>query len=251
MERQNKDFIFGIRAIIEAIKAEKEIDKLLIESDLGKSELMAELFALAKEKQIFIQRVPVFKLNKITAKNHQGAIAFLSLKSYSSYENVLQDVFERGEVPLFLILDGITDIRNMGAIARTAECAGVHCLIIPEKNAAPINSDAIKTSAGALHHLPVARVKSLLQAVRYLQDAGLQIIVASEKANKTMYAIDMQTPTAIVMGSEDIGVSNEILREADELTKIELFGKIESLNVSVATGIILYEAIRQRTQIQS
>lgn len=244
------DFIFGIRAIIEAIKAEKDIDKLLIQLDLGKSDLMGELLKIAKERQILVQRVPVYKLNKITQKNHQGAIAYLSAVNYVSFEDVLQGVFEQGKTPLFLLLDGITDVRNLGAIARTAECVGVNCLIVPEKNSAQIGSDAVKTSAGALHHLPVSRVKNLLQAVKYLQSAGLQVVACTEKTNNLLYSNDLSLPTAIVMGAEDVGISNEIIRQADVLAKIPMFGEIGSLNVSVSAGVVLYEAVRQREKLQ-
>lgn len=246
MESKSKDFIFGIRAIIEAIKAEKQIDKLLVSVDVGKSELMGELLSLAKEKKIFLQRVPDYKLNKITPKNHQGAIAYLSVVSYASFEDILQGVFEKGETPLFLLLDGVTDVRNLGAIARTAECAGVHAIIVPEKNSAQIGSDAIKTSAGALHYLPVSRVKSLSQAVKYLQQAGVQVVACTEKADNFLYDINMTVPTAIVMGAEDIGISHDIIKNADALAKIPMFGQISSLNVSVSAGVILYEAVRQR-----
>lgn len=250
MEKQpTSDFIFGIRAIIEAIRAEKDIDKLLIQLDLGKSDLMGELLKIAKERQILVQRVPVYKLNKITRKNHQGAIAYLSAVNYVSFEDVLQGVFEQGKMPLFLLLDGITDVRNLGAIARTAECVGVNCLIIPEKNSAQISSDAIKTSAGALLHLPVSRVKSLLQAVKYLQNAGLQVVACTEKTDNLLYATDLTLPTAIVMGAEDVGISNEIIRQADVLAKIPMFGEIGSLNVSVSAGVVLYETIRQREKL--
>ncbi|PKQ64622.1 23S rRNA (guanosine(2251)-2'-O)-methyltransferase RlmB [Raineya orbicola] len=250
MQKNNspKDFIFGIRAIIEALRAGKEIDKLLIQQDLGKSVLMGELLELAKIHQIPTQRVPIFKLNKITAKNHQGAIAFLSQIDYVSFENILQSTFEKGETPLFLLLDSITDVRNLGAIARSAEGLGVHCLIVPEKNSAQINSDAIKTSAGALHHLPVARVKSLLQAVKYLQEAGLQVVACTEKATQNIYEIDFSIPTALVMGAEDTGIATPILKQCDKLAKIPMQGKVDSLNVSVSAGIVLYEVIRQRAE---
>ncbi|GAB4492311.1 MAG: 23S rRNA (guanosine(2251)-2'-O)-methyltransferase RlmB [Raineya sp.] len=248
-KNKNSDFIFGIRAIIEAIRAEKDIDKLLIQLDIGKSGLMGDLLALARERQILVQRVPVYKLNKITAKNHQGAIAYLSAVYYASYENILQDVFEQGKTPLFLLLDGITDVRNLGAIARSAECAGVNCLIVPEKNSAQISNDAIKTSAGALHYLPVSRVKSLLQAVKYLKSAGIQVVACTEKTDNLLYEADLSLPTAIVMGAEDLGISKEILREADVLAKIPMFGEIGSLNVAVSAGIMLYEAVRQRRQV--
>lgn len=242
----NTNFIFGLRAILEAIQAGKTVDKLLLQQDAGKSDLMRQVLKLAKQYRIPVQRVPIFKLNKITPKNHQGAIAYLSYVAYVQYEDILQQTFEKGETPLFVILDGITDVRNLGAIARSAEGLGVHCLIVPEKNSAQINADAIKTSAGALHYLPVARVRSLLQTIDYLQKAGLQVVACTEKATESIYQIDLQAPTALILGAEDKGISLQILKQADKLAKIPMTGKIASFNVAVSAGIVLYEVHRQR-----
>jgi 23S rRNA (guanosine2251-2'-O)-methyltransferase len=192
------------------------------------------------------QQVPVEKLNRLTLKNHQGVVAFISPIIYQKIENIIPEIFEKGETPLILVLDCITDVRNMGAIARTAECAGVQAIVVPSKGSAQINPDAVKTSAGALYKIPVCRHDNLVQTVRFLQESGLQIVCCTEKTNDFIYKPDYSAPTAIVMGSEEDGVRNEIIRIADHLAKIPMYGEIESLNVSVATGVILYEAIRQR-----
>ena len=237
--------VFGIRAVIEAIRSGKDIESLFIQRGLG-GELFYELKNLLNEYKIESQQVPVEKLNRVTTKNHQGVIAIISPITYYKVEDIIPMVFEKGEVPLILILDGITDVRNLGAIARTAECAGVHAIVVPAKGSAQINPDTIKTSAGALYNIPVCRESSLLQTAKFLQSSGLQIVCCTEKTNNYIYEPDYTVPTAIVMGSEDDGVGNELIRIADHLAKIPMFGQIESLNVSVSTGIILYEAIRQR-----
>ena len=198
------------------------------------------------------QFVPAEKLDIICQKNrlrsvsHQGVLAFVSAITYHDLTQVIPFVFEKSETPLILVLDEITDVRNFGAIARTAECAGVHAIIIPKKGSAQINTDAVKTSAGALNHIPVCRVDSLKSTIQFLKDSGLQIIACTEKAVENIQNINYTVPSAIVLGSEESGISTEIIKAADHLVKIPLFGKIASLNVSVATGIILYEAIRQR-----
>ena len=243
--RESNQLIFGIRAVIEAIKSGKEIESLYIQRGLGGG-LITELKTLAHEYGISAQQVPIEKLDRLTQKNHQGAVAFISPIIYQKIENIIPDVFERGEAPLILVLDSITDVRNMGAIARTAECAGVHAIVIPAKGSAQINPDAVKTSAGALYKIPVCRHENFLQTVRFLQESGLQLVCCTEKTNDFIYKPDYTAPTAIVMGSEEDGVRNEIIRIADHLAKIPMYGEIESLNVSVATGVILYEAIRQR-----
>src|ERR1700754_1747175 len=243
--RENNQMVFGIRAVIEAIRSGKEIESLYIQRALG-GELMHELKQLLNEYQIVAQQVPVEKLNRITAKNHQGVIAFISPIIYQKIENIIPEIFERGETPLILVLDAITDVRNMGAIARTAECAGVHAIVIPAKGSAQINADGIKTSAGALYKIPVCRHDNFMQTIRFLQESGLQLVCCTEKTQDFIYAPDYTLPTAIVMGSEEDGVRNEVIRIADHLAKIPMFGEIESLNVSVSTGVILYEAIRQR-----
>lgn len=238
--------VFGIRAVIEAVRAGKEIESLYIQRGLGGG-LLNELKEVLREYQIFAQQVPIEKLDRLTPKNHQGVVAFISPIIYQKVEDIIPQIFERGEVPLLLVLDGITDVRNMGAIARTAECAGVHALVIPAKGSAQINPDAIKTSAGALYKIPVCRHDNFMQTVRFLQESGLQLVCCTEKTKDYIYKPDYTVPTAIVMGSEEDGIRNEIIRIADHLAKIPMFGEIESLNVSVSTGIIVYEAMRQRT----
>jgi len=243
--RENNQMIFGIRAVIEAIRSGKEIESLYIQRGIGGG-LINELKTLMHEYGILGQQVPVEKLNRITQKNHQGVIAVISPIVYQKIENIIPAIFEKGETPLILVLDGITDVRNMGAIARTAECAGVHAIVIPAKGSAQINSDGIKTSAGALYKIPVCRHDNFMQTVRFLQESGLQLVCCTEKTKDDIYEPDYTSPTAIIMGSEEDGIRNEIIRISDHLAKIPMFGEIESLNVSVSTGIILYEAVRQR-----
>ena len=239
------EYIFGIRAVIEAIESGKDIDKVLIKKDL-KSELAAELFAKMKEYSIVGQRVPVDRINRITKKNHQGVVAILSAITFASLDNVVPELYEKGETPLVVILDGITDVRNFGAIARTCECAGVNAIVISERNSAGVNGDAVKTSACALLHIPVCREKSALNAVKYLKDSGFQSVGATEKGAVNYTKIDYTVPTAIVMGAEDVGISVDILKICDSYAAIPQFGHISSLNVSVAAGILIYEAVRQR-----
>lgn len=245
-KRESNQMVFGIRAVMEAITAGKEIEALYIQRGLGGG-LWHELKNLLNEYHIIAQQVPVEKLNRLTPKNHQGAVAFISPIIYQKIEDIIPQLFEKGEAPLILVLDSITDVRNMGAIARTAECAGVHALVVPAKGSAQINPDAIKTSAGALYNIPVCRHDNLLQAARFLQESGLQLVCCTEKTNDYIYKPDYTVPTAIVMGSEDEGIRNELIRIADHLAKIPMQGEIGSLNVSVATGVIIYEAIRQRS----
>lgn len=244
----NNQFIFGIRAIIEAITSGKEIETLYVQRGLT-GDLYQELKKVSAEHQISAQFVPVEKLDRMTPKNHQGAVAVISPIIYHKIENIIPEIYEKGEVPLILVLDSVTDVRNMGAIARTAECAGVHAIVVPGKGSAQINGDAVKTSAGALYKIPVCRHDNFVQTVKFLQESGLQIVCCTEKTNDYIYKPDYTAPTAIVMGSEDEGIRNELIRTADYLAKIPMFGEIESLNVSVSAGVILYEAIRQRTVI--
>ncbi|MDJ1470532.1 23S rRNA (guanosine(2251)-2'-O)-methyltransferase RlmB [Cytophagaceae bacterium DM2B3-1] len=242
----SKDLVFGIRAVIETIRAGKEIDKLLIQRDLSTAGNLAELLQAAHEFNVPISRVPKERLDRVTRKNHQGVIAFVSAVNYAKLHNVISDVYERGLVPLILILDRVTDVRNFGAIARTAECAGAHAIVIPAKGAAQINADAVKTSSGALNFIPVCREESLVRTVSFLQESGLQVIGCTEKAEKLLYESDLTVPTAIIMGSEEDGITNELIRKVDALVKIPEAGQISSLNVSVAAGVMIYEAIRQR-----
>lgn len=238
--------IFGIRAIIEAIQAGKEIDKVLVKIGL-EGELAKELFQILRDTDIPVQRVPMERLNRITRKNHQGVIAFVSAVTYQKLENIVPALYEEGRLPFVVVLDGITDVRNFGAIARTCECAGVDAIVIPEKGSVTVNADAVKTSAGALHHIPVCREKNINEALRYLHDSGFKLIAATEKAaHNYTQTNDYLDPCAIVMGSEDTGISNENLRICDSLVSIPQFGEIGSLNVSVAAGVLMYEAVRQR-----
>lgn len=239
------NYVFGIRAIIEAIHAGKEIEKVLLKKGLM-GDLLKELTDLIKERGIPFQTVPIERINRITRKNHQGALAFISAIEYQSLENTLISVFEKGETPLVVVLDGITDVRNLGAIARSAACAGAHAIVVPEKGSAVVNADAIKTSAGALHDIPVCRVKNLWQSVMYLKNSGLSVVCATEKGADNYYSCKLDGPLALVLGAEDTGITSQILRSADMNCKIPLQGNIGSLNVSVAAGILLFEAVKQR-----
>lgn len=239
----NTEFVFGIQSVLETLRSGKEIDRLLIQRELGNTEILD----LAREKSIQVQKVPLEKLNRITRKNHQGAIAFVSAIHYAKLENVIADTFEKGLVPFILILDRITDVRNFGAIARTAECAGVHAIVIPSKGAAQINADAMKTSSGALNFIPVCKEDSLLQTVDYLQNSGLRVVSCTEKGKISAYQLDYSGPTALVLGSEEDGISDEIIRKSDDLAFIPQSGKVGSLNVSVAAGVMIFETVRQRS----
>ncbi|MDE7032019.1 MAG: 23S rRNA (guanosine(2251)-2'-O)-methyltransferase RlmB [Muribaculaceae bacterium] len=241
------DYIFGIRAVMEAIESGKQIDKVMVRNDLN-GQLAGELFNLLRANDIRPQRVPEQKLNRITRKNHQGVIAFVSAVNYYSLRQVVPTLFEDGILPMLVVLDGITDVRNFGAIARTAECCGVNAIVIPERGSAGVNADAVKTSAGALLHLPVCRERSLKESVEYLKLSGYTIVAASEKADINYTKADFTGPVAIVMGAEDVGISPEILSLCDNMVSIPMFGHIGSLNVSVAAGVMLYEAVRQRLE---
>ena len=242
--------IFGIRAVIEAIQAGKYIDKVLVKRDL-QSELANELFAALKGRAIHVQRVPMERLNRVTRKNHQGVIAYVSAVEYFHVEQIVPGLFEQGKDPFLIVLDGITDVRNFGAIARTCECAGVDAVIIPARNSVTVNADAVKTSAGALHVLPVCKEQNLKGALQYLKDCGFRLIAATEKANYEYTQAHFEGPLCLVMGAEDKGISIESLNLCDELVRIPMKGAIESLNVSVAAGILIYEAIRQRSEVDS
>ena len=243
--KSNIDYIFGFHSLIEAIRSGKEIEKVFVKKNLS-GDLYNELFGLLKERQIPFQIVPIEKINRITRKNHQGVVAYLSPVVYDKIENVLPMIYEKGETPLVIILDRVSDVRNFGAICRTAECAGVHAIIIPSRGSAMINADAIKTSAGALLKISVCREMNLKDTITYLKGSGLKIIAASEKSSTEYYKSDFTGPLAIIMGSEDEGVSGEYLKLSDERLRIPILGTVESLNVSVATGIIIYDVIRQR-----
>jgi len=242
---EKENFIFGLRAVIEAIEAGREIEKILIQRGIA-GELFNQLRKALRGTEIPFQVVPPEKIRRLTSKNHQGVIAFVSEVTYYRSEDLLPRVFEEGRTPLLLVLDRVTDVRNFGAIARSAECAGVDFIIIPARGSAQINADAVKTSAGALHRIPVCRENNLKDTLTYLKEYGLQVIACHEKTDKLIYSADFKLPTAILMGSEENGISAEYLKLSDLAVKIPMNGKTASLNVSVATGIVLFEAIRQK-----
>ena len=242
---EKNDFIFGIRAVIEAVEAGRQIDKLLVKKDLH-GPLAEELMALVREHRIVSQRVPVERLNRITRKNHQGVIAMVASVNYYTLEQLVPQFYEDGIEPFVVVLDGITDVRNFGAIARTADCCGVGAIVIAERGAASVNADAVKTSAGALMSLPVCRERSIAGAVRFLKDNGYQIVAATEKSDVLYTAGRYDGPVAVVMGAEDVGISPEVLALCDTPVAIPMFGRIGSLNVSVAAGVMMYEIVRQR-----
>lgn len=245
---RDKEMIFGIRAVIEAVEAGRNIDRALVKRDL-QGELFKELQQVLRLYEIPMQRVPIERINRISRKNHQGVIAFTSAVEYQKIENIIPMLYEEGKNPFIVVLDGITDVRNFGAIARTCEVAGVHAIVIPARGSVSVNADAIKTSAGALHSIPVCRERNLKEAIVFLKNSGVKVVAASERAAETYTQTNLSAPTAIVMGSEDIGVSNEILRISDNLVKIPQFGTIQSLNVSVACGVMIYEVVRQREEV--
>lgn len=237
--------VFGIRAVIEAIESGKQVDKVLMKKDLG-GELARELLSVTREYNVPVQRVPVERINKVTRKNHQGVIAFMAAVDYYHVDDIVPALYDEGINPLVVVLDGVTDVRNFGAIARTCECAGVNCIVIPERNSVSVNADAVKTSAGALNYLPVCRERNLVKAVQYLRDSGFKVMGASEKTDLNYTKADFTGPVAIVLGAEDTGISTDVLKLCDTLVAIPEFGQINSLNVSVAGGIMIYEVVRQR-----
>ncbi len=243
---EKNDYIYGIRAVIEAAEAGKEFDKVLISNTL-QSALAPELMTALKSRGILIQKVPVEKIDRITRRNHQGVLAILSAVSYCSLATLVPTLFEEGKTPLIVMLDGVTDVRNFGAIARTCECAGVDAMVIARRGGASVTADAMKTSAGALAYLPICRENSIINAVKFLRDCGFQIVAATEKSDIPYTRADFTLPTAIVMGAEDIGISEDVLRFSTARVAIPERGHISSLNVSVAAGVMIYEAVRQRT----
>ena len=239
----DSNLIFGIRPVAEAIEAGKQIEKLYIRKG-AEGQLMQELKDLCMRHRLHYQEVPVEKLNRLTRGNHQGVVAQTAAIEYVQLTDILERVPE-DETPLVVLFDGVTDVRNFGAIARSAECAGAHGLITPLKNSAPVNAEAIRSSAGALTAIPVCRVGSIRNTVKLLQTEGFQIVAATEKSRKLLYDADFRKPTALVMGAEDTGISKEVLKLCDEQLAIPLIGHIESLNVSAA-AVMLFEAVRQR-----
>lgn len=244
-DKNKEDYIYGIRAVIEAIESGKSIDKVLVRRNL-EGELSAELMQKIREYGVLMQRVPQERLNRITMKNHQGVIAITSPVAYHHLDNLLPSLYEEGRNPFMLLLDGLTDTRNFGAISRTADCSGVDGIVIPERNSVSVTSDAVKTSAGALFYLPVCREHDILSAIKLLKHSGVMVVGATEKGAVDYTEIDYTVPVAIVMGSEDTGMTPEVIRACDRLAAIPMLGNIGSLNVSVAAGVMMYEVVRQR-----
>ena len=243
MEKETK--IFGIRAVIEAINAEKTIDKVFLQKGL-KGELFSDLEQLIRKHSINASYVPVEKLNKLSSKNHQGVVAQISPIAFYDLENLVMNVMESGKAPLFLLLDQLSDVRNFGAIIRTAECTGVDGIIIQKKGGAPINGDTVKTSAGAVFKVPICKVDHIKDAMFYMQASGIKVIAATEKTDDTIFDVSFVEPCAIIMGSEGKGINPSVLKLVDHKAKLPMYGDIGSLNVSVACGAFLYEAVRQR-----
>ncbi|WP_142783911.1 23S rRNA (guanosine(2251)-2'-O)-methyltransferase RlmB [Changchengzhania lutea] len=243
MEKQTQ--IFGIRAIIEAINANETIDKVFLQKGL-KGELFSELETTLRKHSINSSYVPVEKLNRLTKGNHQGAVAQISPIEFHNIEDLVMSVVESGKIPLFLLLDQLSDVRNFGAIIRTAECTGVDGIIIQKKGGAPVNGDTIKTSAGAVFKIPISKVDHIKDAVFYMQASGIKVIAATEKTNDMLYDVSFTEPCAIIMGSEGRGINPSTLKVVDAKAKLPILGDIESLNVSVACGAFLYEVVRQR-----
>ncbi|MCF0218710.1 MAG: 23S rRNA (guanosine(2251)-2'-O)-methyltransferase RlmB [Muribaculaceae bacterium] len=241
----SSEYIFGIRAAIEAIEAGKELDKIFVSNDL-RGDLINELLKRARQANVPVQKVPIDRINRITRKNHQGVLALMAAVTYHSLENLVPQLYEEGLLPFVIVLDGITDVRNFGAIARTAECAGVDAIVIPAHGSVSVGADAVKTSAGALLHIPVCKERNTPEAVRFLKENGYKIIGVTEKATINYTQTNYTDPVALVMGAEDTGISPAVLRQCDEYVSIPMFGKIGSLNVSVAAGILMYEVVRQR-----
>ncbi len=240
-----ESFIFGIRPLSESLDAGKLPDKVLIQKGL-QGNAFHQLFGRIRSLGIPYQVVPQERLNRLTRKNHQGVIAFMPLIEYQKLEHIIPALFEAGETPLLLVLDGVTDVRNLGAVARSAECAGAHALVIPQKGSATVTADAIKTSAGALSKIPVCREPNLLESIAFLQACGVHTLVCDDSGRTSIYEEDLDKPLALIMGSEDKGVSPAVRKVAGKLAVIPMKGTIASLNVAVATGVALFEAIRQR-----
>ena len=243
---KEKEMVFGLRAVIEALDAGKSIDKIIIRRDMSSS-LARELTEKLHGAAVHIQKVPVEKLNQFTDKNHQGVIAFISPVEFSRVEDIVPALYEEGKTPFLVALDGVTDVRNFGAIARTCLAAGVHALVIPSSGGVAVNGDAIKTSAGALYSLPVCKTDNLPNTLAFLRDSGLKVVAVSEHTRNIYTETMLTDPLVLVMGSEDTGISEPCLRQATDKVAIPMSGDIESLNVSVAAGIMIYEVIRQRS----
>jgi 23S rRNA (guanosine2251-2'-O)-methyltransferase len=234
-----------MHAITEAIKAGKQIDKIVVRRGQD-NPLTREMLSEARKLDLPIQFVPIEKIDYLCKQNHQGALAYISPIEYQKIDEIIPFIFDQGKTPFILVLDQITDVRNFGAICRSAECAGVDAIIVPDKGASPINADSIKTSAGALSIIPVCRTSSLDDTIKYLKMSGITIFAATEKTDNIYHTKDMTIPLALIIGSEDTGISASLLRDADEFIKIPLLGSIGSLNASVAASVLMYEVVRQR-----
>ena len=245
MSKVKQQYLYGIHSVVEAIRAGRSLQKVFIKKGF-RNEFQGELLRHFQRHFIPYQYVPVEKLNAITRKNHQGIIALISDIEYINAEELIPSIYEEGRVPFIVIPDRITDVRNLGAIARTAEAAGVDAMVIPNKGSAQINADAIKTSSGALHNLSVCRTNDLLKTIRFFKNSGLQAVAVNEKTGIHYYSFDFTLPTAIIVGAEDKGIEKDILKIADQSVKIPMLGSIGSLNVSVAASVIMYEVVRQR-----
>ena len=239
-----ENIVFGIRPVAEAIESGKQIEKIYIRKG-AEGQLMTDLKDLCYRHRCHYQEVPVEKLNRMTRGNHQGVVAVIAAIEYVEVQDILDRVPE-DETPLIVVFDNVTDVRNFGGIARSAECAGAHGIISSLKNSAPVNAESIRSSAGALTRIPVARVGSIRNTLKSLQAEGFQVVAATEHSRKLMYDADLTKPTVIVMGSEENGISKEVLKLCDEQLAIPLIGHTESLNVAAAAAIMLFEVVRQR-----
>lgn len=237
--------IYGIRPVIEAISAGKQIDKILIQNGLC-SPLLNELKAKIREANIPFQYVPIEKLNRVTKNNHQGVVATIAPITYRTFMDLIEAGEWKSEAPMFIMLDHVTDVRNLGAIVRSAECAGVEGIIIPDHGSAQINDDAIKSSSGALLRVPVCREDNLKTVIHLAKQSGWQICAATEKGAVEYTTVDFCKPTILIMGAEETGISNDLLKLSDVRAKLPMCGEVQSLNVSVAAGIFVYEALRQK-----
>lgn len=240
-----EELIFGVRPVLEAIEAGKQIDRIFIRQG-AETPHIAKIVALCSQNDIVAQFVPVEKLNRLTRNNHQGVVAQVSPVEYYEIEDILEKMEGGDKTPLIVLMDSITDIRNFGAIARSAECAGADALIMPKKNSAPVNGDAVKSSAGALNIIPICRVGSIRNTLKMLSERGMTLVAATEKSDVAVYDADLTKPMVLIMGSEDKGISREVLKMCDVTVSIPMIGKTESLNVSAAAAVLLFEALRQR-----
>ena len=242
---KKSELVIGRKQVLEALQTGKQLERIYMQNTVNEKAI-ADILKKASELKVPVNKVPVEKLDGFNITNHEGVVAHIAKVQYHDLQEVISFVVEKGETPLFLMLDGITDIRNIGGIARTAFCTGVHALIIPDKGVGMLNEDAVLTSAGALEHIPVCRVGSLMKAVDDLHLNGIKVLASDMKANSNVFELDLKEPLAIIMGSEEKGIYPALMKICDEKFKIPMSGNFESLNVSVATGMILYEAMKQR-----